>query len=450
MRHFTGWTPPPHPIDVIPSIDPSIPFGEQVKRVILDFYHDNDLRSAVLTGPGSTTAPEGTNWWIDGRGHVDPNHLWQAISDPKTYVSHWFNPQDFNQATFDAELKALHNFISTLREPIKKAIAKRLKLGPLPENSYGDPVVIYYYDNDYIKRIEYPRSSISTASGMALDPNNRYWWKGNGIGTYQLNSDGTWGDEGFDWNKDAEGTLTTIGTIIMAIVGAVLTATGVGAAAGAAILAFTAALVAESQMIAMGLTNGDASKFLGGFIDAFTKLLGVEVNLTNLFPPAVTKATIALLNSNLKRLSVFTTVIDTQDFATAYATIQKQLGTFGPIDDAQINAIDTMLGGARGPFDSGYSIADYADPDTIDGVSKLISDDGARNLFKFGALLGSMRKDQKNTASAVIQNPFVKVPAFRGGLLHISPPVFQTNINAKTDLLAYVTGTLAPRYGLRF
>src|SRR6185312_12515581 len=114
-----------------------------------------------------------------------------------------------------------------LSSAIRKAMAKRQKLGPLPDNDYsGDPITIYYYDNDHIKRIMYPRSSISAASGMALDPSNRYWWKGNEIQTQQLNSDGSWGDEGFDWNKDVVGNISQIVGTILAILSAILSATG--------------------------------------------------------------------------------------------------------------------------------------------------------------------------------------------------------------------------------
>lgn len=434
MRHFVGWTPPPHPIDVPPSIDSSLSRGEMAKRVLLDFDHDDDLRAAVYTGPRSTESPEGTNWLIGGHGPVNGTDLYQAFLKPSAFA-----------VANSVSLPVLQSFLSALttgpNSPLQKAIAKRLKLGPLPANDYsGDPIVIYYYDNDRIKKISYPRSAISTSSGYALDPNNHYWWKGNGISTQQRATDGTWEDEGFDWSKDAEGALTSIGVAIMAIVGVVLTATGVGSVAGAAILAFSAALVAEAQMIALGLTNGDWARFVGGFIDAITKLIGVEAS--GILPASVTKASLALLNSTLKNLSRFSFAFQAQDFKTAYAQVQAQLGSFGPVTDNQISAIDAMLGSAKQPFDAGYEIASYADPDEITGVIGIIPDQGAKSLFQLGATLGMIRKNQKASGNALLTGGPPQTP--------VSQQAVETQAQARADLLGYVQGTLRPRYGLPF
>src|SRR5258707_4505280 len=86
-RHFVGWTPPPHPTDVPPSMSNSLSKEEQIARVLLDYNHDDDTRSAVLTGPRSTSAPEGTNWLIGGHGPVDPYQLYRAWKDPQAFAN---------------------------------------------------------------------------------------------------------------------------------------------------------------------------------------------------------------------------------------------------------------------------------------------------------------------------------------------------------------------------
>jgi hypothetical protein len=443
-RHFTGWTPPPHPFDVIPSIDGSMSKVEQVRRVLLDWEHDDDLRATFFHQPGNT------HYWI----FSPPNNL----SYTEGIMEAWFNPTQLSKDQLGAFSEVdIGKWLDDnhVADKINNALAKRLKIGPLPPNDYSNGyATIYYYDNDHLKKVIYPQTAISTASGYALDPNNKYWWKGNGITTAQRNDDGSWGDEGFDWNKDFEGVISTVASIIMAIVGIVLLATGVGAAAGAAILAFSAALVAEANMIATGLSGGDISVALGGFINAITKLVGAEL------PPGVLtqlgKPLLQLLAVQLKALIPLVKSTQGQSFTDSYATIKSQLENFGPITDQSKAALDALLGNASQPFDAGYKIADYSDPATIDGILGMMQASGvepaAVELFKLGATLGLMRRDQKAGAAFQISTVPAKYAqrATALSIANVSPSAVQHQLNTKADLMAYINGTLQPRYGLSF
>jgi hypothetical protein len=168
-----------------------------------------------------------------------------------------------------------------------------------------NPVVIYYYDNDTMKRISYPGPSIPAA----LNPGNNRWWawgmgdssdagKAAGLDdvhTRETNdpkkiaveranpgwttpqqkqalkskypwlsdmksgSAGDWGNEQFQWDKDVAGT-GVIGSItgaILALVSAVLDATGIGAVVGVPLGIATPFIVAAINATDTALHAGD-------------------------------------------------------------------------------------------------------------------------------------------------------------------------------------------------
>lgn len=69
---FTGFAPPPHPIEVMPNFDPHGAPRDQARAVIQDYYHDNDLRSWVDDGAVKRALHRPTrcnaNVWMLGAG----------------------------------------------------------------------------------------------------------------------------------------------------------------------------------------------------------------------------------------------------------------------------------------------------------------------------------------------------------------------------------------------
>ncbi len=447
LRHIVGWQQPPRPTDVVPSFDPNTDYDSKVRSVLYDFKHDDDLKSVLATGPNGT-APFLLVGSAVPIGAMSGTVVVAAYEDPAGFIAGHYPGLSASQKAQDTQTIVDLFHSQKFQDAITGAIAKRAKLGPLPANDYGDPVTIYYYDNDRMKRIMYPRASISTLSGMALDPSNRYWWKNNGITTQEL-SNGTWGDEGVDWNKDIAGNISDITSIIVAIVGAVLLATGVGAAAGAAILAFSAALAAEANMIDAGLTGGDVQKAAMGFINAITKLVGVELPsgvLTTLGKPVLAAAA-----GLLAQLLPYFGKTQGMGFADAYATIQANLNQFGPVTDTIESVLSNLAGSqASKVLDGGYAAASYSDPHEIQGIIDLLPDADQKTLFQLGATLGMLRKDQQspnyhyNAVNPLAQSFNRKVSTPNPNVIAVQ----HSKLTAKQDLLNYIETVLKPRYGL--
>src|SRR5271163_212188 len=158
---LVGWSPPPHPIDVVASFDPRASHRDQARAILNSYLFDNDTRNWADDGTvkqafGSPKKP------IQKKEDHDPAMLIAAYENPQSKV--W-------------QVHGGRNSWKELDKVIQRAIARRTKLGPLPKSNYapanGDPVVIYYYDHDRMKKITYPLMSIPGA----LNPNNLYWWR---------------------------------------------------------------------------------------------------------------------------------------------------------------------------------------------------------------------------------------------------------------------------------
>src|SRR5208337_2906158 len=296
-EHVVGWSQPPRPADVIVSFDPHASKRDQARSVLYDYYHDDPLRywsdneavKRCFIG-GSDPRKENHDPLLLIAAYENKNHpVWKCqASDTKNHDigdgMHW---NDLDQA-------------------VQQAIAHRKKLGPLPQSSYDtNPVVIYYYDNDKMKRITYPGQSIPPA----LNAQNFRWWswglgdssdagKAHGMddvhtretdepkkiaverahpgwvtkeqkqalkSQYSWLSDmdsgsaGDWQSEGPQWDKDVAGT-GVIGSItgaILALVSAVLDATGVGAVVGVPLGIATPFIVAAINATDTALHAGD-------------------------------------------------------------------------------------------------------------------------------------------------------------------------------------------------
>lgn len=462
MKHIVGWSHPPHAFEVIPSFDPSSRRTEQVRAVLIDYDHDDDLASAgasvlsEIVGPrprsinaDKTVSP--SNWLPSLAGgivladaYVDPNRFGKTFGVVRQIGTLPTNVPGAQLATYDyitgAQLQAIFSKYN-LADAIEKAIAKRTKLGPLPDNDYSaDPIVIYYYDNDRIKRIMYPRSAISTASGMALDPNNRYWWKGNAITTQERHDDGSWGDEGFDWNKDVVGNISDIVGTILVILSVILSLTGIGAAAGSAFAAAAAAVLTEAYMatIAVGtiaseidteLTGGTLYDVLNVWVKGVSAILG----------GAGSKAlsdTVKLLAATLETLMPLTQDSDSLTYEELLSKVETGLTATFVISDAYADDMSTFFGPALGAvFRGGYQAALTAPPAVISGVLGILTDPAQKKVFQIGALLGHL----KGHSLAAVYHTFAPPP-----VQMLAPRI--TAQAAKADLVSYVKTVLNPRY----
>lgn len=432
-RHFVGWTRPPHAFEAIPSFTNADSLTDQTKAVLLDFVHDDDMRQAAKAYGWYLAGAEAK---VHGVDVIDPESLYVAVTDPDTWLL-LNSGQAVGLST--ANLQQAYDG-GGMAAAINSAIQKRLKLGPLPPNTYDDTnVTVYYYDNDRIKQIVYPRTSLTTDSGMALDPKNTKWWSGNGI-TIQETTDGTtWSDEGFDAQKDLAGAIPTIISIIMVAIAAVLAITGVGAVASAAIIAWSAALLAESQMIADACVNEDVTAAFTAFINAITKFVGLSIPQSVVSPAA--KAALSYLNAQMKALVPLVQATSNMNFKDAAAYIQMNLPPLPvgvpPTTDDQILSLSILLGGASSVYESGYRALSYGGPNTVDGILSVLPDADQRTLFRLGATMGLVKNQQQlSYAQTQLQSASIA----RTGIIDVRL--------AYEDLLNYVRVVLKPRYGL--
>lgn len=463
MKHIVGWTHPPHAFEVIPSFDPKSSRGEQIRAVLIDYEHDDDLAkagAAVLSEIGGPRPqainPNGTvSAWLPflntgivlADAFADPANFGKVFGVVRPTGSLPTNVPGQQLTTFAYMTGDMLNAIflkHDLSGAIRKAMQKRAALGPLPPNDYtSDPIVIYYYDNDHIKRILYPRSAISTASGMALDPQNLYWWKGNAITTQQLNGDGTWGDEGFDWNKDVIGNISEIVGTILAILSVILSATGLGAAAGSAFAAAAAAVLSQVYLatVAIGTIASEIDTQLSGgtlydVLNVWVK--GVGAILGGAGEKALSDTT-KLLVSTLESVMPLTQNTDSLSYPELLLKIENGLTANVVISDAYADDMSNFFGSALGSvFGGGYQAALTAPPPVIDGILGILTDPSQKKVFQIGALLGHL----KGHPLSIVYHGFAPPP-----LTMISP--IATKKSAKADLISYVKTVLNPRYNFQ-
>ncbi len=444
-----GWSQPPHPVDVIVSFNPHASKAEKAAAVLLDYYHDDALR----------------HWADDGnvkRCFIGGNNPQKENHDPLLLIAAHANPHHKIWSCSGIRWKDLD-------DAVQGAIARRTKLGPLPKASYDtNPIVIYYYDNDFMKRITYPLASVPDA----LNPENatgaRYWAMYSGPGddahvdagldkshtlqtndptririerenpgwktkadlkkilakyssTFQHSDDcptctgqlsmpmksgsaGGWDDEGFDWDRDVAGTgiVGSITGAILALVSAVLTATGVGAIVGVPLGIATPVIVAAINDLDVGLHTGDFGAGIAGLATAIAQAATSAAGSGGIsLPPAAMKslagAVTAVSNSvragEKKKL----------DFGQIWNNTAKQVAGHKLGDDEAI-AIAQMLSG-QGPaaghvFIQGYLAGKFLDAKGINAIAKLMNgmsvfaDPRIINLGLLGMGFGQIAKKQ--------------------------------------------------------
>ena len=168
---YVGWSQPPRPVDVIASFNPRASKRDQARAVLYDFYHDDPLRywsdnqavKKCFIG-GKDPRKEDHDPLLLIAAYENPNHkIWQCTGK---------KDQDQNKDTGTG----MH--WADMNKAVQQAIAHRMKLGPLPKSSYdSDPLVLYFYDNDKMKRVTYPLRLVPES----LDQSNTRWWTTNHV-----------------------------------------------------------------------------------------------------------------------------------------------------------------------------------------------------------------------------------------------------------------------------
>lgn len=468
---FVGWSQPPHPIDVIPSFDPHSPFQQQARDVLFDYFHDDDLRNWADDGDVKRC------FKVQKKEDYDPTALIAAYENPHAKVWSCHGGQNSWQA---------------LDHAVKAAIQKRTKLGPLPKSSYdagpsnSSPIVIYYYDNDRMKKITYPPFSIPAA----MNPSNITWWKwGAGdssdagkqkglddVHTWETQDSqaialerkqpgfpggGHWGNEGFSYDKDVAGNVGPIVSTIMQIVGSVMQVVpGLGTAVGSALI--TAAPYVQTIVSAVdtAFQGGDNAAALDGIAHMVLKAaqIGLSEGANINIPPAAMTALSTTVDSVAK--AVDEGQKQKLDFGTLWANVAAKANTFGKLGDDEAQAIAAVLGenAAGNVFIKGHTAGKLTDPPTIAAIAKIMqsmtafTDPKIVNIFLLGAGIGYLTRTQEGLNQGIVRkkggpaHPAIKNVKKTGG--HRTGGVVTAGARAAEEDLDHFVGLLANRYNI--
>ncbi len=499
---FVGWSQPPRPADVAVSFDPRASKRDQARSVLYDYYHDDPLR-----------------YWSDNEavkrcfiGGKDPR---KEDHDPLLLIAAYENP---NHRVWQCQYSDTQNHnVGTgmhwrdMDKAVQRAIAHRRKLGPLPKSSYDtNPIVIYYYDSDKMKRITYPLSAVP----QALDPHNNRWWApaiagdksdaGKAAGLDDVHtletqdpskiaverqnpgwttrakkeelkkakyphmshmgngSAGDWDDEGFTWDKDVAGT-GVVGSItgaILALVSAVLDATGIGAVVGVPLGIATPFIVAAINATDTALHAGDFGAALANLGPALAQAAisaagkGAGAAGFNI-PPAALKAlsgTVSTIANDVARGQE-----KKLEFGEIWAEVAKKAQSYGKIGDDEVEAIAHMLGGPGGKgspaghvFIQGYLAGKFLDMPALKGIAKILQgwavfgDPRVINIALLGMGIGYLTQHQQD-GTQVTSGGF---PSFEDREARDSVGQIFLRTDPRDDLAAFVNLYLKSRYGL--
>jgi hypothetical protein len=509
MSQF-GWKPPPRPLQAVPSFDPSDTDAVQRWKILLDWYHDDDLYN-FITGDGAIAAQLGTAQSFKTGSYVSainlqPNALidfyfmgpnptpekladmartWGFLalsSDPSGAVPSGFSSYQGSWDTvtipswggnnMPVEVQIPHSLPpewqkrwSQLDALLGTVVQKRAGLGPLPANQFqdgsgnvSDPVVIYYYDNDWIKRISYPQSSITAA----VQPGENKWWavgsgttqpwidqlqNSSGNPTSASDPDGSFAAEGWDFAAGS-GTLDDVLHAVVTVLSIVLTvaSSALGAFVAAFILLAATIAVDIIQGIEQSLWGGNAAGALLNIGKAMLAFDGSAMTQLSLVTPSAGKlgaAGIKLLGTTLQKIGADFDPTYNPDLATVLEGLKKANGAYGPMTRDQFDSVLATLGTGTAIAQQAWDMAQYASSADLAGIAKIYGQvsSPAQALFTLGAQLGTLSKAQAD--SGYSYNPYAAVgpsidPSIIRGL--IKPPI--------EDLMTYVTTVLKPRYHL--
>lgn len=391
--HVVGWSPPPHPIEVMPQFDPSGLKSDQARAVLSDYFHDDNLRNWFDKGEVKHA------FGVKETPDYDPTALIAAYENPRDRV---WTALGHDQATS----------LNELRKNVDLAIARRKKLGKLPKASYDkDPVIIYYYDHDRMKKVEYARAGLPAM----LNPNNHYYWRDPSVKTYETQNpaairdeqqhpgrpgNNKWDNEGFDWNKDAVGSMNQIVSTTLQLVGFAMQLTGYAAAVGSAISQASPYIGTLAGIVDDAFQGNDNSKAVGAIakmiLTVANKGLG-EVVGTEL-PPAAMQ----VLGQGVDAIgqTIAAGQKEHLDYQGIWTKVLAKSKSFHKIGDAEARTIKKILGenSAGSTFMQGYQAGKLTDLATIDAISKMFNNQGNANVWMLGAGLGQLAVRQGATA----------------------------------------------------
>jgi hypothetical protein len=450
-EYLVGWSQPPRPADVVVSFNPRASARDQARAVLYDYYHDDPLRywsdneavKRCFIG-GKDPRKENHDVLLLIAAYENKNHsVWKCHGTGMTWV-------EMNKA-------------------VQQAIAHRRKLGPLPKSSYDtNPVVIYYYDNDKMKRITYPMRAVPNA----LDPVNNSWWatpqqdnsdaavaaglddihtretddpkkiaveranpgwitqqqkqalksKYPWLSDMKSGSAGDWTYEGFTYDKDwvGKGIWGTITGAVMAVVTAIGSAVTFGIAA-APLGALSAVAVAAVNAADTALHAGDFGAALAqlgpALIQAAVSAAGSASGAAGFnIPPAALKALGSTLGTIAKDLA------DAQqkkgaDFGEMWAEVAKKAQSYSKIGEDQAEAIAHLISGqsatAGHVFIQGYLAGKFLDSKALSGIGNILkaysafADPRIINIALLGMGLGHIAAAQQGSASVSGSFPMV-------------------------------------------
>jgi hypothetical protein len=426
---FVGWAPPPHPIDVIASFDPRASKRDQARSILNNYTFDNATRDWADDGTvkrafGQPGKP------VQKKEDLDPAMLIEAYENPQSKV--W-------------QTHGGRNSWQELDRAVQAAIARRRKLGPLPKSSYdGDPVVIYYYDHDHMKKIAYPRMSMPGA----LDPGNVFWWRWPGSSGHQSDTEkkkGTdnihtwesqdpasiaaeraspgfpgatghlkWHDEGFDAGKDLAGNMGVISGSLMQYIGLVLELVpGIGTAVGSALVMAAPYVQQIVNVVDVSIAGGDNATALAGIskMVVAAAATGLKYGAGVDIPPVAVQAIGATIDGVAQ--SVDQAQKAKLDFAGTWKKVAEKAASFGKLDDDAAHVIATVIGeDVLGKvFLAGHQAGKLADLPTVANIAKIVQPMGAftdpkiTNLFLLGAGIGHITRVQQSVGHAAAPAP---------------------------------------------
>jgi len=393
-RTITGFSPPPHPIEIMPKFDPQGSPADQARAVLYDYGHDNDVRSWVDDGNVKKA------FGVKQKEDYDPSQLAAAYENKNDRI--WRGGQGrMNWAE--------------MNKVVQQAIAKRKKLGALPKACYDkNPITIYYYDDHLMKKVEYDKSGLANM----LNPNNHYYWRDPSVHTYQTDKPDViadeqrnpcrkghaqpgaphdnWDDEGFDWDKDAVGQIDQITSTTLQLIGLAMQATGYLGAVGSAVShasPYIGMLAGLADDAFQGNDNSKAVAAISKIIlevanKGFGEATGVEL------PPAAMK----VLGEGVDTIGqqIAAGQQSHLDYTGIWGKILAKSKTFTKIGDPEAHAISKILGenAAGSTFIKGYQAGKLSDLPTIDAISKLWMNQGNANVWMLGAGLGQLAVHQ--------------------------------------------------------
>lgn len=442
------WSHAPHPIQNIPSIwellslssqtmrqvsegqdvsqNPDVqrelfrvmtegPTKQEARRVLLDFYHDSNTRGYLM----NYASPKK----YFNAGEREPGTPFEPNvedNDPMTLIHGYEHGVIF---ITDSETGKKKRFLvphwkDQFIPAVTHAVLNRITAGPLPDSHYEtDPVLVYYYDENVCKVIAYPYASITSNPGGALDPSNKQWWKLGGVyvrntgatrpyasvvhnasgRAYVDTPDPSWGDEGFDWNKDVVGNVAQILGTICSIIGAILQLVpGIGTAVGTAFIVASTVIVAALGVVDAAFAGGDIENALLHLVKV------IATDIANLAGAGQAVDTVISVT-----MSVIKDVVphvqnmgpEPGDMMRAYNSAIADAPNISRVSPDVIDTIGKYLHSPQADkiLHHGYDVSNYADMTTIIFMSLLFDNPGAGNLFAFGAMLGFVEKMQKAT-----------------------------------------------------